>query len=383
MNEIRAQLSQIWQSIQGTLFPWLCEELGELTEKQQQLVTVLEVARLEEHIPSFGRFPGRPLEDRIALARAFVAKAVYHMPTTRALRDRLASDVKLRRLCGWERRAEVPSESTFSRAFAEFAESRLPERVHQAIIESHYAAQLVGHLARDSTAIEAREKPAQKGAAEEQPEEQPVKRGRRRKGEQRPTEPTRLERQAAGMSLAQMLEELPKACDVGTKKNSKGYKESWIGYKLHLDVADGGIPISALLSSASLHDSQAAIPLAAMSQQRVINLYDLMDSAYDAAPIKQYSQQLGHVPIIDTNPRRDKALKDELALEAQRRRRAGYQTAEELRYHERSTAERVNSRLKDDFGGRLVRVRGHLKVMSHLMFGIVALTVDQLMKWVE
>jgi len=186
MNEIRAQLSQIWQSIQGTLFPWLCEELGELTEKQQQLVTVLEVARLEEHIPSFGRFPGRPLEDRIALARAFVAKAVYHMPTTRALRDRLASDVKLRRLCGWERRAEVPSESTFSRAFAEFAESRLPERVHQAIIESHYAAQLVGHLARDSTAIEAREKPAQKGAAEEQPEEQPVKRGRRRKGEQRP-----------------------------------------------------------------------------------------------------------------------------------------------------------------------------------------------------
>ena len=104
MNEIRAQLSQIWQSIQGTLFPWLCEELGELTEKQQ-LVTVLEVARLEEHIPSFGRFPGLPLEDRIALARAFVAKAVYNMPTTRALRDRLASDVKLRRLCGWERRA--------------------------------------------------------------------------------------------------------------------------------------------------------------------------------------------------------------------------------------------------------------------------------------
>ena len=39
-------------------------------------------------------------------------------------------------------------------------------------------------------------------------------------------------------------------------------KESWIGYKLHLDVADGDIPISGLLTSASLHDSQAAIPLA-------------------------------------------------------------------------------------------------------------------------
>ena len=78
-------------------------------------------------------------------------------------------------------------------------------------------------------------------------------------------------------------------------------------------MARGQGNFSQPLSSASLHDSQAAIPLAAMSQQRIINLYDLMDSAYDAAPIKQYSQQLGHVPIIDTNPRRDKALKDELS----------------------------------------------------------------------
>jgi hypothetical protein len=31
----------------------------------------------------------------------------------------------------------------------------------------------------------------------------------------------------------------------------------------------------------------------------------------------------------------------------------------------------------------MVRVRGHAKVMAHLMFGIVVLTVDQLMKFVE
>ena len=29
---------------------------------------------------------------------------------------------------------------------------------------------------------------------------------------------------------------------------------------------------------------------------------------------------------------------------------------------------------------RSVRVRGHAKVLCHLMFGIVALTVDQLMR---
>jgi hypothetical protein len=40
-----------------------------------------------------------------------------------------------------------------------------------------------------------------------------------------------------------MLDDLPHDCNVGTKKNSKGYKESWIGYKLHIDAADGQIPI--------------------------------------------------------------------------------------------------------------------------------------------
>jgi hypothetical protein len=62
---------------------------------------------------------------------------------------------------------------------------------------------------------------------------------------------------------------------------------------------------------------------------------------------------------------------------------ANYTLAEERRYNERSTVERVNGRIKDEFGARMVRVRGHAKVMAHLMFGIVVLTVDQLMKFVE
>jgi hypothetical protein len=42
-------------------------------------------------------------------------------------------------------------------------------------------------------------------------------------------------------------------------------------------------------------------------------------------------------------------------------------------------SERVNARLKDEFGGRTLRVRG-AKIMAHLMFGILALTVDQLLR---
>ncbi len=381
MNQLRDTLSQYWLNIQGSLFPWLKEELGKLTEKQQQLVMTLELIRLEEFVHTTYGLPGRPPADRTAIGRAFVAKMVYDMPTTRVLLDRLDSDQKLRRICGWEHKHDIPGESTFSRAFAEFAESRLPERVHEALITKSYSDEIVGHISRDSTAIEAREKPIKKESKEPE-EKKPKKRGRPKKGEEPTKEPTRLEKQITGMSLPDMLEDLPKGCDVGTKQNSKGYKSSWTGYKFHIDAADGGIPISCILTSASSHDSQSAIPLATMTSQRVTNLYDLMDSAYDAPQIHDYSRQLEHVPLIDTNPRRDKALKEELTNESKRRKVANYQAAEERRYNERSNVERVNGRLKDEFGGRSVRVRGHAKVMCHLMFGILALTADQLLSFV-
>jgi len=380
MNQTRQVLSNIWNRFQASLFPWLQEELGELTGKQQQLIEVLEIAQIETHLPYVGQVPGRPPEDRCAIARAFVAKAVYNLPTTEMLLDQLKSDITLRRLCGWEKKQDIPSRATFSRAFAEFAESQLAERIHAAIIDTHLGNQLIGHICRDSTAITAREKPEKKAVkAEATP---PKKRGRPKKGEERIKEPTRLEKQSAGMSLTEMKDDLPTACNVGTKRNSKGYKTSWIGYKLHIDAADGGIPVSCLLTSASLHDSQAAIPLAELSNQRVSSCYDLMDAAYDAPQIKQHSESLGHVPLIDENPR-GKQRKAEVEAELKRKRKAGYKTSEAIRYNERGTVERVNGRLKDDFGARMVRVKGHAKVMAHLMFGVIALTVDQLMKFVE
>ena len=374
MSRLRDTLSQTWLNIQGSLFPWLTEELGPLTKKQQDLVTTLEIVRIEEFIYSSRGFPGRPPKDRTAVARAFVAKVVYNMPTTRSLLDRLATDSALRRICGWERLNDIPDESIFSRAFAEFSDTRLPERVHATFIKKSYANEIVGHNSRDSTAIEAREKPIKREAIQKVA----AKRGRPKQGEERLTPLTRIEKQANGMSLADMLNDLPKACDVGTKKNSKGYKVSWTGYKLHIDVADGGIPISAVLTSASTHDSQVAIPLAKMSSERVTHLYDVMDSAYDVPQIHDMSRQLGHIPLIDVHPRRDKALKEEIAAENKRCRLVGHKTAEAIRYNERSTVERVNARLKDEFGGRVVRVRGHAKVMCHLMFGILALTANQM-----
>lgn len=373
---LEEMISGFWRRIQDNLFPWLEEELGPLNDNHKRIVTVLEVARIEGFVQGWRGLPGRPLAERAPLARAFVAKAVLGLPQTNMLIERLKVDKSLRRLCGWEGLSEVPSEATFSRAFAEFAASALPARVHAALIEKTLGSRLICHISRDATAIEAREKPARSTPAAPKPKR---KRGRPKKGEVvAPKEPRRLELQAADMTLTQMLADLPRVCNVGTKRNAKGYKESWTGYKLHMDVADGDIPVTCMLTSASLHDSQAAIPLATITASRVTNLYDLMDSAYDAPEIKAKSLALEHVAIIDPNPRR--GGKAEAEREAKAKRKAGYKPAEDVRYNERSSAERVNGAAKDSFGARHVRVRGHDKVFCHLMFGILALTVEQLMR---
>ena len=72
------------------------------------------------------------------------------------------------------------------------------------------------------------------------------------------------------MTLEEMLKDLPTACDKGAKKDSKGNTMYWTGYKLHLDTIDGGIPVSAIVTSASVHDSQVALPLATITARYVV-----------------------------------------------------------------------------------------------------------------
>jgi hypothetical protein len=365
--KLREAVSWLTGTLQRQLFPRL-EECWErrLTEKERQLVSILEVLQIE-------KFAGRPAQrfgrkpwERQAIARAFVCKAVYNQPTTRATVEALRASPNFRRICGFVRPGDIPSEATFSRAFGEFARHGLGERVHAALVAVYVKPELVGHISRDATAIRGREKPRRKSRS---CQPAPRKPGRPRRGEVRTPKPeTRLKRQCR-QAAAEALTELPVHCDVGVKKNSQGYRQAWIGYKLHVDVNDCGLPISAVLTTASLNDSQVAVPLMKMTSERVTYLYDLMDSAYDAKPIYEMSRSLGHVPIIDKNNRRGKAVP--LAPH------------EAARYQERSVAERFNSRLKEGFGAGHVMVRGALKVRLHLMLGIIALFADQLLKLVS
>lgn len=350
--------------IQRQLFPMLEEEIGPLSDQEQRFVRVVELSHPERFMTPFQWvLIGRKPEDRLPLAKAFIAKAVWNFTTTRALLDYLENCPSLRRLCGWETTAQIPSEATFSRAFAAFAQFRLPEKIHAAMIQENLGHKIMGHVSRDSTAIPVREKPAPKPSPVP---EVPKKRGRPAKGQ--PAQPKELRRLVLQLlrSVDENLADLPTRCDHGCKRNSQGFTETWIGYKLHLDVVDGDIPISAILTSASLHDCQAAIPLAQTSHQRVLSLYDLMDAAYDAKEIREYSLQLGHVPIIDRNPRgRDVIPMDPATAQ---------------RFKQRSASERVNSQLKDNFGALFVRVRGAAKVMCHLMFGVLACAALQLLQ---
>ena len=374
---LREMLSDYWYAFQQELFPRLESELGPMGERYELFVAVLELVRVEALLPYFRGQVGRPEEDRAALARAFIAKAVFDVPTTRGLIERLEVDGRLCQLCGWSGAGRLPSEATFSRAFSEFAESGLASRLHETLIARTMDGHLVEHISRDATAIEAREKPAPKPKAAKPKRRR--KRGRPRKGEEQAKEPSRLERQLT-MSLPQMLADLPRACDVGSKRNAKGHTTSWIGYKLHVDTADGGIPISCIMTSASTHDSQVAIPLGTLTAGRVENLYDLMDAAYDSIEIWAHCILLGHKPIIDVNPRRSVEMQEALKQEKKARRTLGLVFPEERRCVVRSGSERINGRLKDEFGGRHVRVRGYDKVLAHLMFGMTVLAASQLMR---
>jgi transposase len=82
--------------------------------------------------------------------------------------------------------------------------------------------------------------------------------------------------------------------------------------------------------------------------------------------------KLGHVPIIRRQKRGTQNVEmDKHAMDKH----------EKVRYRERTGIKRAFSRLNDELGFSMVRVRGVRKVLAHLMFGILALTADQIQRW--
>ena len=196
------------------------------------------------------------------------------------------------------------------------------------------------------------------------------KRGRPPKGTlPKKKELRRVEKQIY-LELDEMMKDIPMTCDYGYKTGSNGNPLYWSGYKLHADWSDEGIPISYLVTSASLHDSQVAIPLTVMSSKRAVYLYELMDAGYDVPEIEEMSRKYNHIPIIKPNKRRSTNPRE-------------LDNAKKRRYRERVTAERGFAALKDDFRIDKSRFRGNDKVSSHIGFSMIVLALRKLLQYAE
>lgn len=378
LPNIPKRFSEMWLQVlnlEQTLFPEIKEQLGELGEKEERLIRVLDFANIEQYCCDVQIT--NPPKDRKEMGRAFIAKQVYNIHATRDLIDRLKVDKRLRILCGWRYATDIPSESKFSRMFDLLSTNQAAERAHEDFIKRYLGEGFFFYHATDSTAIELREKPAQK---EERAPKPKSKRGRPKKGEKRePKEPTILQKQQKMESTEEMLSLISTACGVGIKQNTKGHRYQWIGGKLHLGVVDGDIPISAIYSSASVHDSSVALPLMNESSAKVTYLYDLNDSAYQAEIIENFSKFKGHVQIVDINPKNSQALKNEKEGE-KILNRLGFETRKSNHYGHRSSVERVNGNLKDNYGCQNIYYQGATKVASVLNFAVLSLCIVQSLK---
>jgi len=337
-----------------------------LSEEQRAFLVLLRL--IEEDAPIRTRLTksrGRiPYKDQ-PFFRAAIGKSFLQIPTRERLIDRLRADANFKRICGFSR---VPSRATFSRRFAAFAQIALMDQTLNAMVKRHLRGRLIGHILRDCTAIEAREKPQNKKADLPMPPKLPRRRGRPRKGQpktaKKMTQLAKQARQKASVSLAL----LDTQSTWGAKKNIQGNIYFWKGYKLHLDVTDMGIPVTAVVTGAKVHDSQLAIPMEKLTERKICHLYSLMDSAYDAQEIRTYIATKGRVAIIEGNKRKGKSGR---RLDA----------AEKQRFKIRTTVERANSYLKDWLLGGKVYVRGIRKVRFHVMSGVVCLAAVKILQY--
>lgn len=373
----RANLSNFWNNIHRNLFPRLEEDIGELSGEHKKLISILELIRIEDFVPCTKFNDGRPIKERKAIARANIAKIVFKFTYTKQLVKYLNTDKQLRVICGFDSHKKVPSESTFSRAFKEFSDSQLPEKVHQVLIKEVYKDQIISHVAIDSTPLEAREKHLKKDSLQNRNKLKAAKKKARKAGEL-----NRREKQLKARDIEEMILDLPNQCDKGMKKSAQGYTKIWKGYKLHAAVDDNCIPLAVIVTAASLNDCEAAIPLMSKANLVARNFYYLMDAAYDHPEIKECSISLQRIPLIDPCPS-NAAKKIEKEAEKERKKTLNFETAQDKRYNERFPKERFNASYKDYNGGNNIFYKGHSKVSCHVMFGALTFAAATIINLIQ
>jgi len=336
-----------------------------LSNNQKLFLAILQKVESSITIPEGHSNKGRPAYPNIYFFRAFLAQSFFKLDTMEDLRSRLHADGNLRVLCGFQK---VPSLPTFSRRHTLLAENEIAQTAHEHMIKENLSGSMIGHISRDSTAIAVRSKVVKASKRISRSIERKYKRGRPKKDEIRPEKPLQRIARQAQQSPEKSLSEISKKCQWGCKINSQGNKYYWKGYKLHLDVTDYGLPVTALFTGANVHDSQLAIPMEQITEQRCTFLYSVMDSAYDAEIIHAFIWERNRIPIIDPHKR-----KNGIAYPLD--------PAKKERFKVRSSVERANAHLKDWHIPDRICFRSDRKIEFVLMNAVLVLSAIKLIQY--
>ena len=403
---------------QEEIFPDLKDRFGYLTNKHKQFIQILDLIDMDGVYPRrlWDCFFGRPKFDRQAFLAAFIAMIIWQIPTADKLRERLEADEVMRSICGFDYRVKkLPSKSSFSRAFAELSKLNIGDKVHELLIVEHCSTDLYEHTSIDASAIAVAEKAV---ATKKPPSREEIKLAKaavkelakqeklvqkevrkqakallKTKGTQvlpkitaavadavkdnaakantilqlRPTKYTAKDQLA--QTNSEILARLPVVCNYGSKRDSNGNQHSWKGYKLHIAVNDYNVPVAAMVTSASTHDSLCAIPLIRITEQRIDNLYYLMDKGYDSSAIHTETDSHGKVALIDFNHRGDKNDTRKFDQNEQRH------------YGNRAFSESCFSNLKMQYLPSYILYRGISKVKCLLNLALSVITATQIIKY--
>ncbi|HML34177.1 transposase [Sporomusa sphaeroides] len=334
-----------------------------------------------------------------ALLRAYVAKQVCGIPTVTKLVERLNTDLVFRYDCGFSTIGSVPSSATFSRFFNILSDNQALKPLFNHLIEQTDRLGIIsGDVAAiDASAIVAYEKTVPK---------------------------------------KNVIDDGSHA-NWGAKLDTNGNQHSWFGYKLHLAVDTASeLPLAVTVTPASHNDVTQAIPLIdALSHQPK---YYCLDSGYDTKETYEEIRRRSAQAIIPLNRRGEKLPPEGLDENRTPTCSMGYsmvywgcdakkgilkfrcphvcekvncpngsawcsdsnyglvvkkKVSEDSRsfctphrgtreweklYNERTSVERVFSRLKEHLGANLIRVRGIQKVTTHLLLCCIALIAGTL-----
>ncbi len=269
-------------------------------------------------------------------------KLVYRQPTMKETLLLLQENGNLKDMLALD---AIPSQATVSRLSSQVMAIVSPTALHERVISEYVQAtdRVIGHLCIDSTTIEAREKPIHRTRKTEERKKPAKKPGRKKNGSPEQQEYLKRKAQEEQERIAYLHEswehtvsKLEMRCSLTAKQNSKGKRQWFIGYKAHLATDDFGVPMSYVVTGASVHDSKVAVPLMKMTRERSDFFYILLDKGYISPLINDYADHIERKVIIDRKAYQGVAP---IPLEP----------AAAARYTARTTVERTNSELKDGF----------------------------------